>query len=1163
MVRDTDDRYELMSWKVFEDHVVGLLGRIYSTYGFRVVKTPYQNDGGKDGYGSLQIGPVQSIAGQDLSIITCLWAEVKKRSSSKVDLDDLGGHLILALDQKVNKIIFVTNSRFSARARRLCALTGDRLNLGVTFIDGHSLRELEILYADTAVATPPVDVNDLVEPQALSTKIETSSENLTIRCGFVSSRDGDLDRLHAEMYVDVGEISYWVCEIDGSANETFIEVDTIPSNDKLRCVFLTARQLKIEGVETHQRITVAIWSDHPAQLPPSVLRVHVNAPEGRNPTKIVYGPGALHIRATVLSSMIPASRQEIISSAGREYRRIAGEGGISWFLLEAVAGAGKSFLLQRLRQEFLRQGVREIRLDGADDVGIDRVVQSILLQTFPLPSELVPSIPPDVLSVWLDQASHADDRQAAITTLPPLLAGIGKPGKDQAVVELVASTLINASVTNPVVVTFEDLHKANAAVFDFLQRLSGVLASRRKGKIFVILTTRPAAIDQGGNDFAGTLQDLGSSQARVEFHRLVSLSWSETLSLLEDSMRGITKTEAELIVEQVGSNPFALREALQYLRTDGTIDLSPDGLFYVAAPEGIRKAARMGVLLTATSNRLRWLAEQIGEWFDKFILVGACLGKSFSIADALTGIGRAADENIERVVDLCFDYDVLTPHRENAGQERVDIAFDHDLVRNAVLLQAGEKKIRFSAQRLLITLMPSLRDQQRMLLYYLAGAAESCMLIADKLLLDARIRMNRVEAVQFAFLRVALLIAADSTTGKSNFLLPQLDRIDEALALVPVPELPSRPFPVVVANGLEDLLAEMEHVGMLENEISARLLTLAQMYAGYARDNVASSKFRYYEGRRLFGMNLYAEAYEAFLDAERIWPKGIESRAPELSRVRLRQAICERHLGNLEGARRTMKRALRLRPGPDWKLFESVVANLGAFYMYEDQKQAATYWSKGLRVARLAGHVDEVAHFLNDLAHIALMECRYGAALDTLNQAGAVIEKHGLRKEQLRSNILTACIFLCLDRLAPARHALSQAEDLALSHGDLRRLWRVRANMATWAEISSRPEEAVIYDLQALVHMPILTEFDGTGTIGGRGNRVTGALMNLVHRHNAMPERYAGVKDRIGEQTWSTMMVLAAELAVAQQIPKTFAGGIGCLCQPVGNGAVTRFLITE
>lgn len=1141
--------YSSMSWKDFEDHVISILAYLYSRDDFQIVKTPYQNDGGRDGQGSLVIGPRSQELGIDFSIVASIWAEVKKRSSSSVDIDDIGGHLLLALDQKINKLIFVTNSTFSNRARVLCLRIADRLNMGVVFIDGAKLAELEAHLKGQATGTAGISYRNELHGTLQQT---TSGPALRIRFGFASTLDGPLDDIDIDLDLDVGEVAYWICEVDGSvATPGYVEIALSPE-DGLQCAVLSPRRVNLDRIAIHQRITAAVWADAAGRYTPDSLSVTTQVADHTG-LDMVKGAGSLQFRNSVLRPTVPVSRQAILDAIGAEYRRIVDNGGIACISIEAIGGAGKTFLLNRLRQAFMAsERVREIHLDGARGMGLDAVVAALLHQILPLPGEVMSNLREEVIADWLTKSGASGRMAGPAAILSSILAGGGISSEDQDVIECLASVLISSSVTFPMIITFEDLHKTSPAVFDFIHRMVGAIAVRRKGRIMVVLTTRP--------DHPGITADTGANgPARIVRFRLDALSRDEASNMLQASLRGIAPKEVEALLEHVGSSPFALREALQFLRTNGAIAVSPDGLYFLAQQEKLRTAISAGTLRSATQERLRWLVDQVGDEFASFLLAGACLGKQFNVEHSLAATGAATPLTFDRAVALCFDYDVLKPV---PGQGEGEIAFDHDLVRNAILEAAGAKSIaRISGK--LLDARPGIVGYPSAILSYLAGRADVCIAAAAHLLAEAKANKNRLEAVQFALLRAVPLIASDTIAQKMDFLRPHVEVIDEALGYVAAPRLASRPSPRQMISAFRNLLGEMEKVGMLEGELAKRIITLAQMHAGYATDNCALSEFVYFEGRRLFGTNHYAEAYQQFLEAEKIWPRGTESRSAELAPIRLRQAICERHLGDMAKARATMERALRLRCRADWQLFESVVANLGAFSMYEDQNRAAAYWSKGLRVARLCGHVEQTAHFLNDLAHISLMQRDYSTALSRLGEAEQVIESHGLRKELTRTNILRGCIFLCLDRLAPADYALLVAEDAALANSDLRRLWRIRANMATLAELRGQPEDAVIRDLQSLSHMPISAEFDGSGTIGGRANRTTGALINIIQRAMAMPDRYDAVREKLGADIWRASTVLAAELAHAGADNRRFAGGIACLCHPVGSGSVARFLITE
>lgn len=1138
--------YSSMSWQDFEDHVISLLARIYAGYGFKIIKTPYQNDGGRDGHGSLVIGPPKADLGLEFSIVARIWAEVKKRSTSSVDIDDLGGHLILALDQKINKLVFVTNSKFSERARTLSIRVADRLAMGVVFIDGVSLADLE---ARLAPISPKAisGHGDLKAPLGA----ESGTSGPRIRFGFASTPDGTLLDMDADLELDVGEVGYWICEVAGG-NGSRGHVDASPAPDcHLRSVFLSPQRVELDGMEIYQRVVAAVWSEEAGWHASDSLLVSVTASllAGVN---FQRGSGQLKFRSSVLSAVVPSSRQVILDSVTTEYEIVSNRGGVACITIEAVGGAGKTFLLHRLRKAFLESGSgRHIHLDAARDVGLDAVVMAILRQTLPLPSDIMMQLRDEVLADWLTKGGTATGAATHAPTLPSLLAGRGISSEDQNVIDCLASVLINASSQSVVTITFEDVHKASPAVSDFFQRLVGVIAARHKGRVLILLTTRPVS----GNSVERTGKSSGGATRDVHC-RIAAFTRDEAIALLRNSLRGLAFREAEEMVELIGTSPFALREALQFLRTNGAVDVSPNGFLFLARTEALRTTIRSGTLRNATRERLLWLIERCGGWLASFLFAGACLGKQFDVEHALATIDDDFASTFDRAVALCFDYDVLKPL---PVRSRGEIAFDHDLVRSAVLEIAGAKRVAMTSGVLLDS-RTSIPDRERAILSYLAGRADDCIAAAEQLLASARSNKNRLEAVWFALLRVVPLIASGTTAGKADFLIPHVESIDEALAYASAPRLHDRPSDRRMIQAFRDLLGEMQNVGMLEGALAERIITLGQMHAGYVADDRALSEFIYFDGRRLFGTNRYADAYRQFLEAERIWPGGTTCRTAELAPIRLRQAICERHLGELSKARATLDRAIRLRQGADWSLFEEVVANLGAFCMYDDQPRAAAYWRKGLRVARHCGHVETTAHFLNDLAHIALMSRNYVEALALLGDAEKIIESHGLRKELTRTNILRASVFLCLGRLTAAAHALTIAEDAALANGDLRRLWRVRANMATLAELRDQWEEAIIHDLQALSHMPISVEFDGSGTIGGRANRVTGALINIVERATVMPEAYIGVRKKLGDDVWRSAVGLASDLP---RLGAAFAGGIACLHHPVGSGEVSRFLITE
>jgi hypothetical protein len=158
---------------------------------------------------------------------------------------------------------------------------------------------------------------------------------------------------------------------------------------------------------------------------------------------------------------------------------------------------------------------------------------------------------------------------------------------------------------------------------------------------------------------------------------------------------------------------------------------------------------------------------------------------------------------------------------------------------------------------------------------------------------------------------------------------------------------------------------------------------------------------------------------------------------------------------------------------------------------------------------------------------------------------------------------LQGCIFMATAKNALAGLALSDALDIAISNGDMRRLWRVRANLATLAEIRGDLESALVYDLQSIRQMPIALEFRNDGMIGGRGSRLTGALINVLRRSKNESARYVDLEAMLGNDICVNVENLSDELEKCQRNNLLFAGGLNRLYQRTGNDGLFRFLITE
>lgn len=1158
-------RFADFTWKEFEDYVINLLARIYAGYGLQVHKTPYQNDGGKDGYAALRIGPTDDSG--DLSALSFafrLWAEVKKRSSV-VDLDDIGGHLILAIDARVNKILFITDSTFTKRALRLCEEVGWRLGIGVSFLTGESLEALEEQYSNDNIG------GQVHIPLSHVTPVERKpGAKVVVRSGFATSPEDDFSANHVDLRIGVGEVAYWICQVSGyaAARNTRVEVISDSSQSNLTIIPVTGTSLYLDGVESSHRITFALWSDQRGDFGFNDLGLRITVATEDLPIDQHIGGGRIRVQSSILSGSIPDSRKDLVEKIGQDIGRLQDDSAVRCCILEAPPGIGKSFLLNALRQNFLRSGIREIRLDGESHGRLNTVAQSILRQAFPLPPDLVLSAHPKAMHQWLDQAGVREvGRTDPTVDLANLLSGVGQSIDENTVTALIAASLINRSRNGTLVVSYEDLHKANASVIDLIQRVLTYISFQKRGAVYFILTTRPHSQDEAKDSSAQFIQAMRSlertSVPRAHYH-IEPLTRTDARDLLQRSLRGLSHTEADHIIEQVGRNPFRLREALLYLHTVGAIEIGSDVGPFVLRPEGIDSVLESRVLLTATSERIKILVSREGEDLGLFLLAAACLGKVFASRLAAVGLNNEADwTHLTRLVALSENYELLKPTRASHATGQLDLSFDHDLVREALLSNASQSEIQGLARRLLPTVRSVGPPQLRLSISFLAGAADECASVASALLSAAQQGRDYAEALQFSLIRLLLLVEANNTFSAGAFLKPYLTALDRALTFVDPPKLPQRSTEKTLVEAIQSSLEQMSKTGVMENELASRLISIGQINAEVLNDGQARSRLLYFDGRRLFGRSAYEQAFSRFREAEEIWPGSAVAKSRELAEVRLRIAICQRHLGDRAGARETVMRALRLRGGVDWELFQSVVANEGAFEMYENRAVARRLWSKGLRVARHAGNVDSVAHFTNDLAHLALMDRNYGEAIRLVNDAMSVAEQHGVVKEEIRCEIFRGSVYMATNREQLAAHAFRQAEERAVVHTNLRRLWRIRANLATLSELDEQWRDAFVRDRQAIQHMPIENELSQITQPGGRRTRVTGAMINLILRFWRRPELYSELQNVLGQAAWGYAEALALRLSANGEEPHEVVGGIAALYQPVGQGNLKRFLITE
>ncbi|MEO3774773.1 BTAD domain-containing putative transcriptional regulator [Micromonospora sp. B9E7] len=232
-------------------------------------------------------------------------------------------------------------------------------------------------------------------------------------------------------------------------------------------------------------------------------------------------------------------------------------------LLSGEAGAGKSSLLSRMREELTVHGWL---------VTVGRCPE-------------VEGAPPawawvEALRQLAEQAPPGDLAPA----LAPLLGeGDGEPGGDVTASRFrlhraVGAWLDAASARGPVAVVLDDLHAADAETLLLLQSVTEMTT----GTVLFVAALRPA-------DNAERLADTMAVLARRSPVRipLRGLSTSEVERLLGALARTTVDPDTvAALAERTGGNPFYVRESARLLAAEGTLVATSD------VPEGVRDVLR-------------------------------------------------------------------------------------------------------------------------------------------------------------------------------------------------------------------------------------------------------------------------------------------------------------------------------------------------------------------------------------------------------------------------------------------------------------------------------------------------------------------------------------------------------------------------------------------
>jgi hypothetical protein len=1162
-----------MRWQDFERFATHVLQRYYKAYDITVVPTQLSKDGARDGEA------VHVFAASDrdhpLAILFRLWIEVKQRGRGhNVDLGDLGKNLVRAINERVSKLIFVTNCDFTSGARDEIQAFCDRVGLAYAFITGEQLLAYHAEAREDDSPAEEQEEEDRPEPSTAPQRPAHAPRSRRragpqVRVtGYVASDPfrADQSSLASAVGVRLDQPAFALLDVEVTRSESpvAVRVRLEPPGPGVAGVHAYGAPFSYPlGEGERVRQVFVVWPRQPGTLKLEDFIVRLDAVPDTAISATLRGE--LRVSPLVLGTWTPPSRQARLSDTVARVRRWTGAPSLDSISIVAGAGTGKSHVLSMLRDLCLFRGVREVYLDGEMEDSGERSLERIFRQLFPVNPESLERSDVDALATWLIGGGMSAPAARGLSESVCEHRGLHLEGLDaRRVGELLAVLLSKASEVAPLAVFFEDLHKAGPSTIHLLHETHRFLRALRRGHVLFVCTTRVAPVHGPEWNAAHWQEQLTAFLAsemttRIELEQLEN---DEAVELLQRTVGGLGYRDSELLVAQVGCTPFGLHEAVAYLGTMGALEepVEPERVA-VGDPSRLRSVIGVstGGLERVTAYRLSAVRGAGDEWLADFLDAGACLGKTFDLEVCLRAAGDPPARKADEALRWCERLAVLKASPARPG----DVQFDHDLVRRSTLREMGHLRHRQVAQRLYRLLADGAGDVVLAPLAYQAGLADA---FETHALRDTR-RLQREqrhpEAVRLLYMVVRSLdpeLLWHLHGGDPAGWMHGLDDALAAAAPCRVDGIARHERDRRSLSAIRELLPSLIAISSGSSEAVERVVTEGRMLAERVRDREATAVLMYGYGYMLMERNRTWESIDAHENAEatlRVLPR--HARSDERKQNLVRLGIGYRDTGRLQLAMDTFRSVMRMRVPGDWDLWGTVLANAGACYFYTDAAAVRRYWERALRVGERRGLPDLRINMEVDVGVLDLLDGDAGGARSRFLRALHDAEQFGMENQVLRSHLNLACLDLLEGEVATAEARLRDAERIGLLHSVGRRLWRVWANLATIREREGDLAASVELDARVLEALaPVLrVNIDRLGRMGATLNRSLLPLGNLAMRAGASP-LHAQLLEGLDPALREAGALLAEGCrADPGRLPRLF----GRHCRHVHG--VPRFLITD
>ena len=660
-----------MRWQDFESLVAETLSLYYRPYGLELRKTKWTRDHGRDAEGVFILGPSdERLDRWQLRVDLKLWVEAKQRHGSNIGRDDLSAHLVAAVNGRVSKIVFVTNVEYTQEARQDIEEFSERVGLPHSLIDGAQFVQLAQSLsarrkkADKGKPAPP-------PPEDLCVQLRVSMARDAHRAGFAPSS--------LPIYIDVGEPFYVLVngtiEAGATANAELIRVSggskaavhpfdrpcdvLLSSGDRFRSVFVA-------------------WPTQAGRIAAEDFVIAVA--EGARATVQVIG--SVEAIPPVLIDWLPPSRRDTLKSLTQHVERWINLRDARTTVIVAAAGTGKTHIVTALRRQWLTRGAREIYLNGEYERTDVLVVRRVVEHLVPIPAGLLRQQGEGAIAEWLvgsgmSQAVAQRLANALCSTkeVPPADLPVAALG------EIVAALLNQAAERTPAVLLFEDLHKCQPTVVELMTSVARNLEQFGRRGVLLLYTTREQALVDDRKERRLWLQRLSELSMNCQLVDLHPLSRSEAVALVAKTIPTLAERDALAILEQVGTTPFGIREAIAFMRDAGIVEHHSEVGWHVPEPTQLRRRIESAAFAQCTYHRVRALRETSDRWLGEILDLGACIGRAFSVTTVAPCSSARETSDAYDAIDKAIRLNVL--RWSTRGRDIVE--FDHDLTIRGML----------------------------------------------------------------------------------------------------------------------------------------------------------------------------------------------------------------------------------------------------------------------------------------------------------------------------------------------------------------------------------------------------------------------------------------------------------------------------------------------